>query len=68
MCDMRKEDWRLDDTLTEVEIREKMSQEGWQHVEAVGIHFAITSAPAVYTPPTSISPAAVELKQVPQRA
>lgn len=42
---MSNEDWRLDDTLTEVEIRQEMTKEGWEPIEAVGVYYSFTSVP-----------------------
>lgn len=70
MSDMRSDDWRRDNTLSEAEIRRKMAEEGWERVEAVGrSRFVITSWPTAYQPPsTETRSVKVNLEPVAQSA
>ena len=42
---MSSGDWRLDDSLTEAEIRQEMVREGWEPIEAVDVYCTFTSVP-----------------------
>ncbi len=68
MESMRQDDWRLDDSLSESEIRQKMADEGWEQVEVVGVHYAFTATPSAYAPTTSVSPRRVHLGRAVQSA
>ena len=62
MSDMRDDDWRTDDSLSEADIRRLMAEEEWEPVEVVAVRYRFTSVPAgAYIEPSSVPPTRVNV-------